>query len=158
MAFHEHDYSEDYMDICACCCYAALQSVRPSWSGPAVWWCWQMRAWSSTVLFKETLFPLSDGGEMILTCLRAGNTQRPSIHIHIIYHANTVFQLCLSSLDCACPSCLQIWNPRGPYLDCSPSDVFRWGLLYMCGGEHGWKVWSIRHAHCTRSVRPDPHM
>ncbi len=62
---------------------AALQSARPSWSVPAVWWCWQMRVWSSTVWFKETLFPLSAGGKMILTCLRAGNAQRPSVHIHL---------------------------------------------------------------------------
>lgn len=35
-----------------------------------------MRAWSSTVWFKETLSPLSAGGKMILTCLRAGTVQR----------------------------------------------------------------------------------
>lgn len=74
----------------------------------------------------------------------------------VIYHANMVFRLLLSSLDCVCPSCLQIWNPRGPYLDSPPSDLFRWGLLYMRGRKHGWEVWSICHAHCTRSVHPNP--
>lgn len=70
----------DCTHICTACCCAAFQSARPLWSGPAVWWCWQTRAWSSTVQFKETLFPLSAGGKMILNCLRAGNAQRPSIH------------------------------------------------------------------------------
>lgn len=84
---------------------AALQNARPSWSGPAVWWCWQMRAWSSTVWFKETLFPLSAGGKMILTCLRAGNTQRPSMHINLpCKHGVSTFSfipgLCVSVLLC----------------------------------------------------------
>lgn len=53
---------------------------------------------------------------------------------------------------------LQIWNLRGPYLDCSPSDLCRWGLLHMCGGEHGWEVWSISYAHCTWLVRRPPSL
>ena len=83
-------------DGCVCCRCAALQSARPSWSGPAVWWCWQTRAWSSTALFKETLFPLSAGEKMILTCLRAGNAQRPSWHINVPWKPqrfNFVFHL-----------------------------------------------------------------
>ena len=28
----------------------------------------------------------------------------------------------------------------------------------MCGGKHGWKVGSIRHAHRARSVQPATHM
>lgn len=77
----------------------------------------------------------------------------------LMYHeSHGVFQLRLSSPDSVCPSCLQIRSPGGPYLDCSPSDLFGWGLLYMRGGEHGRKIWSICHAYCTRSVQLAPCM
>lgn len=48
---------------------------------------------------------------------------------------------------------LQIWNPRRPYLEHSPSDVCRWGLLHLRGGKHGREVRSFCHAHGSRSAR-----
>jgi len=59
-----------------------------------------MRMWSSTVWFKETLFPQSAGGRMILTCPRAGNSQW---HSTVNYNANLLFQLFVSSLS-VCPT------------------------------------------------------
>lgn len=47
---------------------------------------------------------------------------------------------------------LQIWYPRGPYLEYSSSDVCGWGFLYLRGGKHGWKIGSVCHAHCSRSA------
>lgn len=64
-----------------------------------------------------------------------------------------VFQLPLSSLYSVCPSCIQIRNPRGPYLDCAPGDLLRRGLLHMRGGKHGGEVGSVGHAHRAWSVR-----
>lgn len=54
----------------------------------------------------------------------------------------------LHYLLCLC--FLQIWNPRGPYLNYSSSDVCGWGIVHLRGGKHGRKVGSVCHAHCSR--------
>lgn len=47
----------------------------------------------------------------------------------------------------------QIWNPRRPHFEYSSSDVRGRGLLHLCGGKHGRKVGSVRHAHRSRSAQ-----
>lgn len=133
------------MDNDGCVCCAALQSARPSRSGPAAWWCWQTRAWSSTALFKETLFPLSAGEKMILTCLRAGNAQRPSWCINVPWKPRRfstpsfISRFCVSVL----PADSKSWRTI-PWL------FAKWPLRMRAPIHAWWRTWSENLKHLPR--------
>lgn len=130
----------DYI-VCACGCLSALQSARPSWSDPAAWWCWQTRVWSSTVWLKETLFPLSAGGKMILTCLREGNSQRPSVHTHLPCKHGVSYSSFISWMRVSVLSADLKSKRTIPWL------FAKWPLQTRAPIHAWWKTWleSLRH-------------